>query len=253
MVIPGLKKKLCRDLLAEENVTELGTVAITTFSYPNGDSVNLHFSALGGDSLAVSDEGATLAFLRNQAIELTPARRNNIKTMCRPYDVEFVTPILRREFQMPEIGIACMALCEAITAVASIFYHVETALKSSLPVAIDQILRKKVQPNRGVERQWIDKRHDPQGSFPVDFRMNGVGDPRNIFPVTSTSKSLMVVAVGNFLRRYHARGKSLAIVDKEADLGARDMNRLQLTTDEIIIGLEGQESRIVDFALGGVK
>jgi hypothetical protein len=252
MIIHGLKKRLCRDLLVEAESTELGSVAITSFSYPNGDSVNLYFSSLG-DTLAVSDEGATVAFLKNQAIDFPTERRNAIKTMCRPYDVEFVTPDLRRQFQLPEIGVACMALCEAITTVASIYFHVDSPVKSSLPVAVDKLLRKRVESKRGVERQWIDKRHDPEGSFPVDFRLNGIGEPRNIFPVTSTSKSLMVVAVGNFLRSHSVKGRSLAIVDNEAGLGHRDLNRLQLTTDEIIFGLDGHESKIVKFALEGSK
>jgi hypothetical protein len=146
-----------------------------------------------------------------------------------------------------------MALCEAITAVSSIFYHVDSPVRSSLPIAVDKILRKKVEPKRGIERQWTDRRNDPNGSFPVDFRMNGIGEPRNIFPVTSSSKSIMVVAVANFLRSHGIRGRSLAIIDKGADLGPRDVNRLQLTADEIMFGLEGHESKIVKFALSGAS
>jgi hypothetical protein len=251
MIIHGLKKKLCRDLLIDAAATDIGSVAITTFTYPNGDSVNLYFGNMGGDSLSVSDEGATVKFLKEQGIELPVERRNTIQTMCRQFDVEFVTPVIRRQFEMADLGAACIALCEAITAVAAIFYHVETPVRSSLPVAVDTILRKKVEPKRGVERQWIDKRHDPEGSFPVDFRMNGIGSPRNIFPVTSTSKALMVVAVANFLRSHSIKGKSMAIVDKDAGLGPRDVNRLQLTADEIVHGID--ESRIVQFALSSGK
>jgi len=253
MLIPALKRKLCRDLLVEVESTETGSVAVTSFSYPNGDSVNLYFTDLGDGVLGVSDEGATVSFLDRQGIELSAARRQIIKTMCRPYDVEFLTPILRRQFQIPDVGTASLALCEAITAVASIFYFVESPARSSLPVAVDRILRRKVENKRGVERDWIDRRHDPKGSFPVDFRMNGLGDPRNIFPVTSASKSLMVVAVGNFLRSHRIAGQSLAIIDKEAGLGPTDMNRLSLTVNRIVRGLDGNENEIVKFALEGAK
>ena len=250
MLIPTLKKKLCRDLVIDTDATELGSVAITSFLYPNGDSVNLYFGSMGGDLLAVSDEGATTDFLKTQGIELTPERRSIIKTMCQQNDVEFITPALRRQFEMPNIGNACIELCEAIIAVASIFYQVESPVRSSLPVAIEKILRKRVGPTRGIQRDWVDRRHDPEGSFAVDFRMNGIGDPRNIFPVTSSSKSIMVAATGNFLRSHNIKGKSLAVIDKDAGLGHRDVNRLQLATDEIIVGLAGHESKIVNFALG---
>jgi hypothetical protein len=249
MVIDRLKKRLCKDLLVEEDSTDFGSVAITSFSYPNGDSINLYFSDLG-DSLAVSDEGATVSFLKNQGVEFPPERRQTIKTMCNPYDVEFVTPALRKHFQLSDIGAACMALCEAIINVSSIYYHTASPVRSPLPVAVDRLLRKRVDPKRGVERHWTDRRHDPKGSFPVDFHMNGVGEPRDIFSVTSPSKSIMVVAVVNFLRSHRTKVPTLAIVDKEANLGDRDLNRLQVTADEILFGLDGHEEKIVKFALG---
>lgn len=253
MIIPALKRKLCRDLLIEVVEDESGSIAITSFSYPNGDSVNLYFDDFGDGILSVSDQGATVSFLENQGIDLSTVRRQAIKHMCQPHDVEFVTPQLRRQFYLPDIGPACIALCEAVTAVASIFYLVEPPARSSLPVAVERMLHKRVAKKRGIQRNWIDLRHDPKGSFPVDFRMNGLGEPRNIFPVTSTSKSLMVVAVGNFLRSHRIAGRSMAIIDKEAGIGPTDVNRLSLTVDRIVRGLEGNESEIVKFALENAK
>jgi hypothetical protein len=248
MLIEGLKKKLCRDLLLETECTEFGSVAVTSFSYPNGDSVNLHFSDLG-DTLAVSDEGATIAFLKSQGIELQQDRRQTIKSICDPHEVEFVTPDLRRQFKMPDIGAACMGLCEAITAVASIFYHAVSPMRSSLPVAVDRLLRVRVESKRGVERDWTDRKHDPNGSFPVDFHLNGIGKPRDIFSVTSPSKSIMVVAVVNFLRSHRMKAPTLAIIDKSAGLGKTDLDRLSKTTDELIFGLHGHEEKVTKFAL----
>ena len=247
MLAKELKKKLGRDFLLEADSTELGPVAITSFSYPNGDSVNLYFGDLG-NSLCVSDEGSTVAFLKNQGIKLSPERRDAIKLMCRQHDVEFVTPSLRRKFQMPDIGIACMGLCEAITKISSIYYHVESPVRSSLPVAVDRLLRSQVEPRRGIERDWIDRRHDPKGSFPVDFHLNGIAEPRDIFSITSPSKSIMVVAVVNFLRSHRKKVPTLAIVDKGAGLGATDVNRLQITAEELVFGLDGNDQKIVHFA-----
>lgn len=248
MVIDGLTKKLCRDLLVEVDRTATGSVAVTSCTYPNGDSVNLYFSN-HGDSLVVSDEGATVSFLKNQRIELPQERRELIKSMCQSHDVEFITPVLRKRFSLPDIGMACMALCEAITSVAAIHYHVETPTRSLLPVAVDKLLRVRVEPKRAIERLWTSRRHDPKGSFPVDFHVNGLGEPRNIFAVTSPSKSIMVVAVVNFLHSHRISAPTLVVVDKDAKLGHRDLNRLQLTANELAFGLEGQEDRVVKFAL----
>jgi Domain of unknown function DUF1828 len=249
MIIDGLKQNLCRDLLVHSDATEFGSVAITSFAYPDGDSVNLYFSEFD-DSISVSDEGATVAFLRRQGIDLPPERREVIKTMCLPYDVELAATVLRRQFQMPEIGAACLGLCEAITRVATIFYQVVSPARSSLPIAMDKLLRRRVARTRGIEKQWTYRRFDPKGSFPVDFRLNGIGEPRNIFAVTSPSRSIMVVAVVNFLRSHRENAPTLAVVDKDAGLGERDINRLQLTVGELVFGLDGHENAIVKFALG---
>jgi hypothetical protein len=139
MLIDGLKKRLCRDLLVDTDSTPSGSVAITAFSYPNGDSVNLYFSA-DEDQVVVSDEGATADYLFNRGIEMTAERRDIVKTMCRPHDVEFVSPMLRRYCGLTDLGPSCLALCEAITCVASISYQVISPLRSSLPVAVDKLL-----------------------------------------------------------------------------------------------------------------
>ncbi|MDP9172890.1 MAG: DUF1828 domain-containing protein [Planctomycetota bacterium] len=248
MQISGLKRKLCKDFLLEAESTELGSVAVTSFMYPNGDSVNLYFENFG-DGVCVSDEGATTSFLKTQGIELSAERRQIIKTMCNPYDVEFVTPVLRKQFKMDGIGAACLALCEAITSVSSIFYVTASPSRSSLPIAVEKLLKAKVEPKRGVVKHWIDRRHDPKASFPVDFHLNGIGEPRDIFSVTSASKSIMVVAVVNFLRSHRVKTPTLAIVDKNADLGPVDLNRLQITADELFFGIDRNEDKIVKFAL----
>ncbi len=248
MVIEGLKRKLCRDVLVDADVVAGRSVVVTSFSYPNGDSIDIFFRSMG-DTIAASDEGATLSFFKTQGVELPPDRRELIKTICRSFDVEFTTPEIRKQFQLSDIGPACLSLCEAITNVASIYYHVDTPVRSSLPVAINKLLRARVEPKRGVDRQWTSRRHDPKGSFPVDFRMNGIGDPRNIFAVTSPSKSIMTVAVMNFLKSHRIPGHSLAVIDPDAEIGPRDTNRLELTADKIIYGITGKENTIVRFAL----
>lgn len=234
--------------MVEEAATDTASVAITSFSYPNGDSINLYFSDMG-DSVGVSDEGATASFLKSQGVDFTPERRNLIKTMCQSFDVEFATPVLRKQFQIEEIGAACMSLCEAITTVSSIYYHAKSPSRSSLPVAVDKLLRAKVASTRRIERDWTHPKHDPKGSFPVDFHVNGLGEPRNIFSITSPSKSIMTVAVINFLRSHRITTPSLVIIDKDSGLGPRDTNRLQLTASEIFFGLKGKEDEIVKFAL----
>lgn len=247
-LIDKVRDRLCRDLLAEIGQSEDQGFAITSFAYPNGDSVNLYFDDLG-DELAVSDEGTTLSFLRQQNVEITADRNEIIRSVCRAHEVEYQTPRLVKRCDLKSVGAASLELCEAVTQIAAIYFHAPGALRSPLPVAMDELLRKRVEPKRRVERRWTDRRHDPKGSFPVDFHVNGLGPPRNIFAVTSRSKSILVTAVVHFLRSHGLKMPTMSIIDPSAHLGPRDVNRLQLASTELRFGLDRHQHDIVDFAL----
>jgi hypothetical protein len=146
-----------------------------------------------------------------------------------------------------------MELCEAITRVSSIYYHAGAQLRSPLPVIVGALLRERVEPIRGVERRWVDRRHDPKGAFPVDFHVNSIGEPRNIFSVSSAGKAVMVSAVVNFLRAHGHRWPTMTVIDKEAGLGPKDVNRLELASTELRFGIEDHEDDVVQFALNGAN
>src|SRR4051794_40494034 len=107
MLIDSVKDRLCRDLLAEVGHAEDQGFAITSFTYPNGDSVNLYFDDLG-DELAVSDEGTTLRFLRQQNIEITADRHEIIRSVCKTHEVEYQTPRLVKRCDIASVGAACL-------------------------------------------------------------------------------------------------------------------------------------------------
>ena len=119
MLTEVLKSRLCRDLLEEVDTIGDLVVAITSFAYPNGDSVNL-FVENQGDELVVSDEGTTLRFLRHQNVELTKDRQDIIKAMCASYGVEFQLPRLVKRCDPLAIGIGFMEFCEAVMRISSV-------------------------------------------------------------------------------------------------------------------------------------
>lgn len=248
MLIEELKSRICRDLVFEINQSDELTYAITSFSYPDGDSVNLYFRDLGGE-MEVSDEGTTIRFFRQQQVDLTLDRHAIIKSMCRAHDVEFQHPRLVKRFDISDAGVACLAFCEAVTSVSAIYYHSPAAKRSPLPVELGELLRKRVEPIRRVEHHWTSRRYDPKGSFPVEFHVNGMGPPRNIFSVTSHGKAVLVSAVVHFLKSHGIDSPTMSIVDPEAKLGPRDIDRLQLASTEIRFGIDKHHQDVVEFAL----
>jgi hypothetical protein len=253
MIIDRLRKRLCRDLLADVGEVDGRSVAVTTFTYPNGDSINLYFGKRG-DDLVVSDEGATIDFLRSQDITLTEERRDCIAAMCEPFAATVEGPRLVRNFQMEGLGAACVGLAQAATQVASLFYQAKPNLRSPLPVTVHRILRERVARTRGIEEDWVARRFDHEAAYPVDYRANGVGEPRHVFTVTSPKKAVLVSAVVHFLRSHRIDVPTMTIVDPEADLDRPDINRLQLASTELKWASDKKmEQDLVKFALSGMK
>lgn len=249
MLMQTIKSRLCSDFVVEIDESEGQSAAITSFSYPDGDSVTLYFQDVDG-MIAVSDEGATVSFLKNQQVELTPERREQIKVMCLQHGVSFQESRLVKQFPPEDAGSACLSFCEAVTRVSSIHYHSSSQFRSPLPIAVSKLLHVKVEPVREVTRKWTDPQFDRKGSFPVDFHVNGIGEPRNIFYVTSAGKGLMVSAVVHFLRSHLIDVPTMTIVESDIPLGNRAIDRLQLASTEIRFGLEKHEDDVVKFALG---
>jgi hypothetical protein len=252
MVIEGLKSRLCRDFIVDVDEVAGRPVAITTLDYPNGDSINLYFDRRD-EQYVVSDEGATVDFLRDQHIKLTDERRDTIDAMCEPHQVILEWPRIVLPFDPADVGPACLTLAQVASQIAAIHYHSNDNLRSPLPLTVNRILRERVEPVRGVERRWVAKRYDPKEAYPVDFRVNGVGKPRHIFSVTSARKAVLVSAVVHFLRSHGIDVPTMTIVDTEAKLSRPDVNRLQLASTELRFGIEKYHQDLADFALSGMK
>jgi len=246
-----LATRLCKDMVRA--VAQRGTRAyiITAFTYPDGESVNLYVENKDSGSW-LSDLGTTFFKFNTGGLNLTSPRHQFIQAICNTYGVEIERATLRKQLRSDSATSDCLAFCEALSRISTLEYQRESRSRSNFPELVDGLLKRKVEPARPIDRGWTNPTIDLHKSFPVDYRINGVGEPRHLFHVASAEKSTLVSAVCNFFKAKNAYVPTMSVIDPDLNLGEHHLDRLQLASTQIRFGVIGSEDIIARFGLEGM-
>jgi hypothetical protein len=116
---------------------------------------------------------------------------------------------------------------------------------------IESILNLRLRQGRQILRHWTDQQFDRKSSFPVDYRLNGLGEARHLFHVLTSEKATLISAIAGFLRTHNIYVPTMSIVDPDAKLGEHHLDRLQLASTEIKFGVQNYEDDIAAFVNSG--
>jgi hypothetical protein len=247
----SIAARLCDDLVSEVALRHGREFIITTFRYPDGDSLNLYVEARGKETW-VTDGGTTLYKFAVSGMRVTDARQHIIDVICRTYGLilgEDSRFSLQLDRKSP--GESCRLFCEALTRVSTLRYDFLPRMQTALRTALESLLVERVRPVRRWTENWTDRLMDKKRLYPVDYRFNGVQPPRHVFRVATPYKAALVPAVVNFFRVNGQDVPTLSVIDPEANLGASHIQRVKSVSTEICFGIE--EERIVDFALARAR
>ena len=241
--------KLCPDFALESHGDAPIPFIVTPMFYPNGDSINLYFRVKGKQVFA-SDEGTTLDAISGGTIGFSDERRKIAGMICQRTNTNFVGSTISKSIRSRFVSEDCIVLCQAISMISGLYFQQDQNQRSKLSSEIETILEKRVKPKRAYVKHWKDSKIDPAGAFSVDFHFNGELPARNLFYVTTSGKALLVTAVVHFLRSHKIKVPTLSVVDNDADIKGKQIDRLRFASDDIIFGIKGHQKNIVNFALG---
>jgi hypothetical protein len=244
--VKTLATHLCHDVVDEVGIRHGIAFIVTSFRYPDGDSVNLYVDRRDGESW-VTDLGTTHTKFALEGMRITEARQRVIDVVCRSYGVRQSELSLAARLDPASPSVGCLGLCEAITRISTLHYGIVSNERSDIHGAIESILKARVGHARKWTQDWTDPALDERQAFPVDFRMNGTGKPRHLFGVASRYKAALVSAVSHFFRAHDKYVPTMCVIDPAAKLGRHHIDRVQLAADEIVFGVD--EDRIAEFAL----
>ena len=247
MLFFDLTSRLCRDMVHSVAQRDERKLITTTFRYPDGDFIPIYYEGVGSD-FYITDKGQTLFKCAVKRIAVD-SRQDLIDGICKRYDVTLQEGEFRKRVDFDRFGFQCLRFCEAITRVSNLQMESDARDRSTFPARVAALIEREVAPRRAVDPRWTDPNLDPKGDYPVDYHVNKVGVPRNIFTVGSGGKSTLVSAVSSFFKLHNAYVPTLSLVDPDVKLGTHHLNRLQRASTEIRFGVTGYEDQIVKFAL----
>lgn len=259
MTTQEVAEKLCKDIVRRVAEWDGRAFIVTNFHYPGGETVNLYLDTdrmtmfADENDVILSDLGNTLYKCRESGVEISAARTDFIENVCNAYDVNFTDGVLWKQMPAGAAGSLALSLCEAITRISSLEYDASSRSRSSLREQVVTLLAARLPKSRTIKTQWFDEATDVTLDHPIDIRINGDGEPRNIFTVNNDEGCDRVAAVSHFFQLKGIWVKSVAIVEPRAHLGKMYRGRLQNATGTVLTGLADHAEQIIRFALAETK
>lgn len=243
-----LAENLCRDLVRGVATRGGREFIVTPFRYANGDFINVYVSNDGHDSV-LSDMGATLHRLGLNGVGVTEARDELISHVIALHGLGRERGVFTKRVSSRTLGSDFVSFCAALTRLSNLEFDSSSRRESPIPGAVENVVRRLIDPVRRVTRNWVDEAIDPAGAYSVDYHINSDVPPRNLFVVTTREKGIHVASVCNFLRSRDRSAPAMAVIDGDVVRG-KPLRQLELAVDELCYGVEGKEGRIVSFAVG---
>lgn len=246
MTLQQLREALSSSIVA--GISSDRRYIATGLIYPDGDSINIYLQSSPARGSRITDRGTTREKLASSGVRLSSGHAGAINYIQNRFDVTLSDGVVSKLVTC-DLGRSAIEFCEAISYLSGLAYHKESKKRSDFDQEVEEFMRSEVGPKRKYQTQWTAKGVDPNGVFPVDFRINDRGRPRNIFSVHTPAKSDLVAAVTGFLGMKGLRSPSMAIVDQNSEIGPKKAERLSLVSDDWCVGVDANRQRIIDFAL----
>jgi hypothetical protein len=231
MTIEQFASALCKDIVLGTFKRVDRAFVATRFSYPVGDSVNIYLID-DGDSQFLSDQGTTNYVLRVAGVDMeSDGRQGFIESVCALHGVELTGDFMLRKAVTPETaGDAALHFCEAVTRISTLHYFDRQERRDrTFRDEIDQVLRVNL-PKRQVIRNWSDPAIDPRGVWKVDFHLNTLKTPFDVFAITSDRSALSAAATIGYLRSRQRIHKSVSVVAPGVKLPRSSEGKIEMVS-----------------------
>lgn len=245
MTLKELSSLVCDDLIVDVAEHHGREFIITNFSYADGDLINVYMT---GNHL--SDFGTTLHKLRVAGVRMTEHREEVLRSAMSLHGLTMEGNDLLKRFHKDTVARDFQSFCEAIVRISMLETYASTRETSMLPHQVEFLMKEKVRPKRRIETTWYAP-VDIQRLYPVDYHLNTSAEHRNIFVIASRQKSLLAVTAMFYFKAKEVWAPTMSIVDSAVH--GKSIQRLEQVSDAILVGVSGNEDRIVEFALEGMS
>lgn len=221
----------------------------TPFRFDDGDNLAVVLKRIDS-AWVLSDEGHTYMHLTYSLDHRDLEQGNRRKLIDRAlatFDVAEREGELVCTVSGDGFGDSLFSLVQAILRIADVTYLNRDVVKSTFVEDLKVTVRASVDDPDRVDFDWHDSDNDPDGTYPVDCRIEGNGKPMFVFGVNSDRKCGLVTQVIQHYLLIKKPFRSLAVYEKQEDLDRKAVARLTDVADKQYSSLNANRQQIGSF------
>jgi Domain of unknown function DUF1828 len=250
------KQKVCDKLqLVPEGVNRYRV--FTPFMFEDGDHLSIVLKRVQNAWL-LSDEGHTYMHLTYDIDEKdlrTGTRQKIISNALASFFVEDHDGELIAKLPEGHYGDALYSFVQALLRVSDVSFLSRERVRSTFLEDFREFIATHV-PRERWQFDWHDSKHDPEGRYLVDCRVNGMARPLFIYALPSDDKVRdATISVLQF-ERWQLAFKAVGIFEDQEAVNRKVLARFSDVVDRQFSNLAGNEERIAkyleDALAGGV-
>lgn len=244
--VAQLQERLCALMCADVRILDRGNgrlVLTTPFFFSDGDPYIVYLEERPGGSLRLTDAGHTLMHLsyENDVDKFREGTRGRLfEQILNEQNVVAVEGELFIDVPVEELGSALFRFGQTLTRITDLTFLNRARVESTFYEDLAELLERTVRPEI-ITLDYIYPDMQSAEDYPIDFRIEGKGDPLFVFGIPNRDKARLTTIVLERLLRARAQFESILIFADQSAMPRKDLARLSNAGGEMIASLDAQD------------
>ena len=220
----------------------------TPFHFDDGDHLVMVLRRKNGH-WELADEGHTYMHLTYELDERSlyqGTRQQIIANTLEAFSVEDVEGELRAEIRDERYGEALFDFVQAILRISDVTYLSRERVKSTFMEDFRTFISERVPEHRRTF-DWHHPQYDPEETYPVDCRIDGMSRPLFVFALANDNKTQVATIALHQFERWGLDFRSLSIFENQEEISRKVLARFSDVSEKQFSNLYGNRDRIGRF------
>lgn len=246
------KQKVCDKLsLMSEGVNRYKVM--TPFLFEDGDHLSIVLKRENGNWV-LSDEGHTYMHLTYDIDEKSlqsGTRQKIITNALSGYAVSDRDGELLIAIQNENYGDSLYSFIQALMRISDVSYLSRERVRSTFMEDFRSFMAEQV-PEHRLSFDWHDPKHDPEGKYPVDCRVNSMTKPLYIFGLPGDDKVRDATITLLQYERWSLPFRSVGIFEDQEDINRKVLARFSDVCEKQFSSLTANKDRLIKYLEGAI-
>lgn len=241
------REKLC----AQVNLLSEGRTryrVLTPFHFEDGDHLAIVLKQEDGQWV-LTDEGHTYMHLTYDLDENSlhrGTRQQIISNALSAFSIEDREGELRVPVPGEEYGNALYDFIQALLKISDVTFLSRERVKSTFMEDFRALIEEQI-PRERRQFDWHHRDHDPEGSYPVDCRVNGMPQPLLVFALPNDTRTRDATISLLQFERWGLDFRSLSIFENQEEINRKVLARFSDVSDKQYSSLVTNRDRITRY------